>query len=181
MRDSPVVLNVECLSGSLEPLHLVVREEGGRRLWTLRERPVGGILWFTKFRAAFSLTIHMTGSGGDYVLYRPAGLFRSSYEVRRPDGEVLYRIAGRWRGWSLRDRDDFELAEVRYSNPFIVGVDRGVLTARGGTRVVEYRLAPLGFWSSRWEAELRFLGSREEWEIPGVALVAVRLAGKQGR
>lgn len=66
-------------------------------------------------------------------------------------------------------------------NPFIVGVDRGVLTARDGTGVLEIRLVPLGFWSSRWEAELRFLGSRDEWEIPGVVLAAVRLAGKQGR
>lgn len=176
-----MILRVECSSGALEPMYLAVRDESGRRLWTLRQRSTGGIFRFTKFRSLFPLTMDMTGPGGDYVLHRPAGIVRRSYELRRPAGEIVYRMVTGWRRWVLRDRHEDELAEVRFSNPLVLGKDRGVLDARGGTPVIEYQFVPVGFLSGRWEGELRFLAPRESWEVPGVALAAVRLAHKQQR
>ncbi len=179
----PVRLSLECLSSSLKPFHVVGRDGQGRTLWTIRERSAaGGLLRWTKFRAAMGLVLEMDGPPGRFLLYRPPSLWiQRKCTLRDPTGTLRVTLNYGFLRCKLLDPRGQPLGEARFSNPTSVGRDRGVLIARQGFPVARLTFRLLSFWSGRWHSEVQILVHPEEWEPPAVALAVLRLAEKQMR
>ncbi len=83
--------------------------------------------------------------------------------------------------WRIEDRGGDPVGEATFSNPLILGRDRGILKARNGVVWAELELRPRSFFSSLWEGRLALSDRGVEWELPAVALAAIRIAWKQSR
>ena len=176
------LLQFECLSGSLVPFQLAVRDDAGGPRWQVRERPRGGLLRYTKFRALLGLELELTGPSGAWVFRRNPGLFRTPCQLHGPDGRLRFVfVFEMFGGWDIRDPLGRRFARVRFSNPTILGTDRGELRAAGGALAAEILLRTASPLTSRRDGEIRLFAPEEPWEPVTVALAAARVASKQHR
>jgi hypothetical protein len=179
--DSFRCFSVECVSGSLQIFDVVVRDEGGKTVWTMREEPRGGILRYTKFRLMLPLVLTLRGRGKRCRIERSAGLWKSHYQVEQEGKGILFRVVQGFARWRLEDEGGDPLGELSFSNPFLIGRDRAVLKDSRGEEMAEVELRSMGFFTSRWEGRIVLTARGADWEVPAVVAAGLRLAGKQGR
>ncbi|MEJ5299512.1 MAG: hypothetical protein WHS38_00810 [Thermodesulforhabdaceae bacterium] len=180
-------LKIECLSGCLSRLQVLVYSPQGSLLWEIREIPTTSwLVHFTKFRSAMELWLEWNSADDtmEVIMKRDAGLFRQSYEIFA-GGSLLWTIkmAGFFgvRTWKVLDRHGEIAGQVKFANPFIVGPQNGCVVNARGEVVSEIQWSSLGIFSSHPKGRVFLFSTESGDRILSVGASLIRLCAIQQR
>ncbi len=178
--ETSIIRRIECLSKSLQPFSASVFDEQQRCIWEVtQERPSSGFLRFTKFRMMMELLLKMKGVQGCYWIRRKVGFFLATYTIEQPEGRAIWNIRHGFNKYEIKDQWQRKVGECSFSNPLILGQDRGVVKVSNNSIAAEVVLNCGGFFYERWKGEITLYST--EWEVLTVALTAIRITLKQQR
>jgi hypothetical protein len=170
------IVQAIALSHSLKPFQMEMRDEKGTPFLFVQEISPFTPLHYTKFRTLFPLKIEFLSTSGGWYLYRPPTFFRSRFFVKEKDGSVSFQFQPKGflsTTYRIYDRSGISIGEGKFSNPFLVGSQKGVVLDRSGRTVVALEW-DFSFWGGYKRGVSVFHEEGDPWWKVGLSFLVLR-------
>ncbi len=145
---------IEDLSGSLNPLNLIVKDSSENEIFNIKEiNPLKSFLRYTVFRTMFNFEVEVTGRYGIYHIKRSPGFIKYVYTIETIDEQILWRIESRVLKWKIFDSYNNIFAELESFVSWLGSPVKRKLKLYDGKEISDIELLPV-FFTSKCNARL---------------------------